>query len=163
MSAEIGTIQKLTSPNPFCLVTARRPNGTANVMALSWWTYVSNHPAIVAIVLSSRGYTHELIEAGGEFALCFPGGELKEAAFRCGTRSGRECDKATEFCISLADAEVLQHQVVANCRAVIECRAMQRIEVGNSLMFFGEVVATTHNSAVSQLYAMDGYSGLACV
>ena len=36
----IGAAQKLTSPNPFGLVTARKPDGSTNVMALPRWQSV---------------------------------------------------------------------------------------------------------------------------
>ena len=51
----IGQAQKLTSPNPFALLSVRKNDGTTNVMAVSWWNYASNHPATVTVCLSSKG------------------------------------------------------------------------------------------------------------
>ncbi len=65
MAVNIGAVQKLTSPNPFALVSVSKPDGTTNLMALSWWTYVSNHPATIAVCLSKKGYTGELIRKTG--------------------------------------------------------------------------------------------------
>ena len=86
----IGAAQKLTSPNPFALLTVRKPDGNDNVMAVSWWTYTSNHPASLAICLSKKGYSGQCIQAEGRFAVNIVAEALHEAAFYCGTCSGRD-------------------------------------------------------------------------
>lgn len=73
MAVNIGAVQKLTSPNPFARVSTLRPDGGANLMALSWWTFASNHPPLVAVALSKKGWSGELITENGEFGLKNPG------------------------------------------------------------------------------------------
>jgi len=65
----IGQAQKLTSPNPFALLSVRKNDGTTNVMAVSWWNYASNHPATVTVCLSSKGYSGQCIRESGAFGL----------------------------------------------------------------------------------------------
>ena len=55
MKYSAAEIQKMVSPNPFGLLTALKPDGTTNIMAVSWWSFVSNHPAMVAVCLSNKG------------------------------------------------------------------------------------------------------------
>ena len=78
-----------------------KPDGTANLMALSWWTYVSNHPATTAVCLSNKGYSAELIRSNKEFGLNIVDESLKEAAFACGTCSGRTENKPETFGIEM--------------------------------------------------------------
>ena len=78
----IGQAQKLTSPNPFALLSVRKNDGTTNVMAVSWWNYASNHPATVTVCLSSKGYSGQCIRESGAFGLNIVGEPLKEAAIK---------------------------------------------------------------------------------
>ena len=95
--------QVMTSPNPFALIVSNKPEGGVNLMAASWWTYVSNRPPMIAVSLSQRGYTGECIAASGTFALCVPESSLAEASFYCGTASGRTVDKAAGSGIALTE------------------------------------------------------------
>ena len=40
----IGQAQRMTAPAPFALLTSADKEGKTNIMAVSWWTYLSNHP-----------------------------------------------------------------------------------------------------------------------
>lgn len=84
----IGTAQKLTSPNPFALLTAGRPDGGVNVMAVSWWTYASNHPPVLAVCLSKKGYSGGCIQREGTFTLSVVGEALRHL-LRPGCGQGR--------------------------------------------------------------------------
>ena len=163
MTVSINQIQKLTSPNPFALVSTLREDGSTNLMALSWWTYVSNHPATVAIALSERGYSHTRIDETGEFALNIVAETLKENAFRCGTCSGRTCEKAKEFGIELLPAQTIAAQTVRDARAVLECRVVNRVTAADHVIYIAEVTATRMNAELEALYAINGYGALSCI
>ena len=160
MTVNIGAVQKLTSPNPFALVSARKPDGTTNLMALSWWTYVSNHPATVAVCLSKKGYTGELIRQNREFGLNIVDESLKEAAFACGTCSGRTENKTEKFNIALFDANVIATQLVKAHRVAMECKLTQVVEVADHCMYIAEVVEIHSDPEKKQLFAMNGYARL---
>ena len=159
----IGQAQKLTSPNPFGLVTSCDAEGRTNLMALSWWTYCSNNPGTIAICLSQKGYTGSLIRANGEFALCIADAALSGAAFKCGTCSGRSVNKAEEFGIELVPASAIAPEVVKESRVVFECRVVDTVTVFDHDMFIGEIVALTADESKTALYAMEGYGRLAPV
>ncbi len=159
----ISKAQKLTSPNPFGLVCSCDGKGKTNLMALSWWTYCSNNPGTVAICLSKTGHSGSLIRARKQFALCIVDSSLAEAAFKCGTCSGRDVDKAKEFCIELAPASALSLEVVKKSRVVFECNVVNVVSVGDHDMFIGEVVAINGDEAAKALYAMQGYGKLSTV
>lgn len=156
---DISAAQKLSSPNPFALITSKGERGT-NIMALSWWTYCCNHPATVAICIGKRSYSGRCIDQTGQFCLCLPGADIAEAAFRCGTCSGISCDKAATFGIGLSPAATVEPQYVTESRLVLECQVKETLEVGDHNMFIAEVVDMHQNPDVTQLVADGGYSKL---
>ena len=152
--------QKLSSPNPFALVSTADADGRNNLMALSWWTYCSNNPPTVAVCLSKRGYSGTLIKESGEFALCLPDETLKEAAFLCGTCSGRSVDKAEKFGIELAEPDVIRAKPVAHSKVALECRVTQALEAGDHHLFVAEVIAAHGAPDAKHLLAENGYAVL---
>ena len=98
----IGQAQRMTAPAPFALLTSADKEGKTNIMAVSWWTYLSNHPVKIGACLSSKGYSGGNIREGGEFAICVVDEQLKDSALQCGRCSGRSTDKAAELGIELA-------------------------------------------------------------
>lgn len=154
----IGQAQKLTSPNPFCIVSSRKEDGSTNVMALSWWTYVSNHPALVAIATSNKGMTGKNILEREYFAISLVGEELGEAAFKCGTCHGTDCDKAAEFGIPLTKAEDEPVAYVDGARLNIICRLKQAVDLEDHSLYIGEVLKIYGDEDVAAVYAMNGYS-----
>ena len=156
----IGQAQKLTSPNPFALLTVPTPDGRTNVMALSWWTYVSNHPAMVAVCLSQKGYSGGCIAASGSFGLSVVGKALAAPAAGAGGCSGRSVDKAAELGIPLFQPEQFSLPVVEGSRVCLSCRLKDTLTVGDHVLYVGEVEAVLGDPSAEALFAMDGYARL---
>lgn len=163
MSVNIGNIQKLTSPHPFALVSSLKENGETNLMAISWWSYASNHPASLVICLSKKGYTHELIEKNGEFALNIVGDCVKGAAFQCGTCSGRTVDKASQFHIELKPSALIRPMLVRDSRVSLECRVAGQLTIGDHVLFSATIEEAHINEHLAHLYAFDGYARLGVI
>lgn len=163
MTVNIGNIQKLTSPNPFGLVSSLKENGETNLMAISWWTYVSNRPATIVISVSKKGYTNELIRRQGEFVLNIVDESLKEAAFLCGTCSGRTENKAEKFQVELIESTQVSAKRVRRSKVSLECKVISFIEVSDHDLILAEVVETHFETDLKHLYALDGYSTLGIV
>ena len=159
----IGAAQKLSSPNPFALLSVKKPDGTLNVMAVSWWNYVSNHPASLAVCLSKKGYSGECILREGKFTLSLPGEALAEAAFKCGTCSGRDRDKAAEFGVPLAQHEKFPAGLVRGSRLNFACTLSHTCEAGDHVLYVAQVDTILGDENVQALYAMNGYGRLAAV
>ena len=156
----IGQAQRLTAPCPFALLSALRPDGGTNLMAVSWWSYLSNRPPMLGACLSKKGLSGELIRQSGEFALSVVDESLRESALRCGTCSGRRVDKAAEFGIALTDAEKIAPQVVRDSRVVFECRLADTKEVSDHVLYIAEIVAIRGDADRKALFAFDGYGRL---
>lgn len=156
----VGEAQRLAAPAPFALLSAKREDGKTNLMAVSWWTFLSNHPPMLGVCLSKKGLSGSLIEKNGEFALNLVGPAFRESALRCGTCSGRTVDKAEEFQIPLEDAQTIGAQIVSGSRAVFECRLVNTAEAGDHVFYIAEIAAAEGDGSVAQLYAFDGYRRL---
>ena len=156
----IGAAQKLTSPNPFGLVTARKPDGSTNVMALSWWTYVSNHPATLAVCLSNKGYTGSCIAADGAFGLSIVGSALKDAALKAGTCSGRDRDKAAELGSPLMQLDGFGPQLVEGSRLCFACALKASYPMEDHTLYVGRIDQIWADPSVEGLYAFQGYGAL---
>lgn len=157
----VGAAQKLTSPNPFALLTVRKPDGTPNAMAVSWWTYTSNHPASLAVCLSKKGYSGQCILNEGRFALNIVGEELSDAAFGCGTCSGRSMDKIAKFGIPLEEEDGLSY--VCGNRVTFFCRLTQSVALEDHVLYLAEIEKIYGDEDVRGLYAWNGYGALRSV
>lgn len=157
----IGRFQQRTSPNPFALLSTHDMDGRDNLMAVSWWTYISNHPATILVCLSQRSHSGSVIAATGEFCLCFPDESLRTAALRCGSCSGRDHNKPEEFGIELVPAENVRAMRVARSALVLECRLQQAVPIGDHTAYFAEVLGSYEMPQTQPLFAFDGYRRLA--
>ena len=155
--------QELTSPNPFALVSTRKPDDTTNLMALSWWTYASNHPPTIAVCISKKGYSNELIKNNKEFCLNIVDVSLRESAFLCGTLSGRSENKPKKFDIAVVDPLEIQTKLVKEHKVAFECRLVDTADAADHSIFIAEIVACHLNPEKKQLYALEGYRSLGMV
>ena len=60
--------QRLTAPSPFALLSSLKEDGSTNLMAVSWWTFLSNRPPMIGVCLGKKGASGKLIQSTGEFA-----------------------------------------------------------------------------------------------
>ena len=156
----VGEAQKLTAPAPFGLLSTLRADGATNLMAVSWWTYLSNHPPMLGVCLSNKGLSGTLIKESGEFALSVVGENLSQEALGCGRCSGRDENKAEKLNIALEKSSVVKPEYVKNSRVVFECVLKSCAEASDHTLYMGEIVAVHGDSGVKQLFAYNGYSML---
>lgn len=156
----VGQAQKLTAPAPFGLLSTRKEDGSTNLMAVSWWTYLTNHPPMIGVCLSKKGLSGSLIEKNGEFALSIVGEQLRDAALSCGKCSGRDVNKAEKFGIELVDCESIDNKAVAASRVIFECRLVSANEAGDHVLYMGEILSVSGDPDVKQLFAYEGYARL---
>ena len=159
----IGQAQKITSPNPFAILTVKKPDGTTNAMAVSWWNYASNHPATITVCLSQKGFSGECILKEGYFGLNLPTEEIKDAAFMCGTCSGRDTDKASKFGLPMVDAEGFNQKMIDKCALWMSCKVVNNIEIGDHRMYIAEVENIVGQEGALPVFAFGGYSKLSKV
>lgn len=156
----IGKAQKITSPNPFAILTVKKPDGTTNAMALSWWNYASNHPATVTVCLSKKGYSGECIFREKTFGLNIVSEEVKEQAYACGTCSGRTGDKAEKTGLPLIQAEGYGQMMVDKSALWMSCKLVNHVEVGDHVIYIAEVDRIEGDVSKQAVFAWNGYGML---
>ena len=154
----ISEAQKYTSPNSISLICAKTPKGTTNLTAISWWTYLSNHPPMIGFAISKKSYTGELILNSGKAVLSIPGVEIANEAYQCGCVSGRDVNKAEKFNIILTNTAI---KYPVHSKLAFVCSLENTTDVGDHTFFICKVDEVNYNCNEQQLFAWDGYSRLA--
>lgn len=84
----------------------------------------------IAPVRDSRR-TKTAIDECGEFTVCIPyGDKYKKELSYCGTKSGRDCDKAKDLNLRLEKAESVNTFVICGCDKYFECKVLEVEKIG---------------------------------
>ena len=92
----------------------------------------------VTLSLNSHHYTTQLIEQSGALGLHLLRPDQSDVAWGFGLRSGRETDKFAGLKLTVGTTG---SPILTDCLASLECRVLRKIEVGDRLYFWCEVVA----------------------
>ncbi|MFX0010495.1 MAG: flavin reductase family protein [Candidatus Hermodarchaeota archaeon] len=118
----------------------------ANLITLAYVGKVCLSPPIIAISMQPKRHSYKLIEKHGEFVINYPSlSQLRETDY-CGTRSGRNVNKWEDLKLTKEKASIVQVPMVKEFPWNMECKVINKIELGSHVCYFGEVVATHCNS-----------------
>ena len=119
-----GHICKAMSPG--VLLTAKAGD-KVNTMTIGWGSIGVEwgKPIFTANVRPSR-YTHEMIEATGEFTVNVPMGNVKSILGFCGTKSGREVDKVAELGLTLEEPMNISVPGIRELPLTLECKVIYK-------------------------------------
>lgn len=117
---------KLTSPNPVSLVCTEKLDGSTNIATVSWWTYLSYNPNMIALAMAETSFSGEMVRNNKKLILTIPGAPLAEIVMNCGITTGRRTAKVAEFDIELEEIEnstikIPTHSCVAIQATMKEC------------------------------------------
>lgn len=149
---------KLTSPNPVSLVCTQKPDGLTNLATVSWWTYLSFNPNMIAYAMAKTSYSGEMVQNSRKVILTIPGAELSEAVMGCGSTTGRNTDKVAKFGIELAEVEGSSIKVPVHSRVAIVCSLKEFYETGDHYLYICDVEQVYGNEAEEAVFAWNGYS-----
>lgn len=151
---------RLTSPNPVSVVCTEKPDGSTNLATVSWWTYLSFNPNMIAYAMAKTSYSGEMVRNNRKVVLTIPGAEIADAVMGCGSATGRDTDKAAEFGIAMTNVEGTSIQIPVHSRVVIVCSLKEYHEVGDHYLYICNVEQVYGNEAEEALFAWNGYSQL---
>jgi len=94
-----------------------------NTMTVSWGFigFIWEKPHFVTVVRPQR-YTKEFLEKAGTFTISIPYGTMQDELRICGSKSGRDIDKASV--VSFAKAQGIDGAIVEGCNMYYECRVV---------------------------------------
>ena len=112
--------------SPGVLLTAKAGD-KVNTMTIGWGSIGVEwgKPIFTAYVRPSR-YTHEMIEATGEFTVNVPMGNVKSILGFCGTKSGREVDKVAELGLTLEEPMNISVPGIRELPLTLECKVIYK-------------------------------------
>ena len=151
----------LTSPNPVTLICTQRPDGSTNLATVSWWTYLSFNPSMIAYAMAKTSYSGEMVRNNKKVILTIPGKPLKDAVMGCGMSTGRDTDKISKLGISMQNLPDCVIQIPEYSRVAIQCTLKEYREVGDHYLYICDVDQVFGDDKEEALYAWDGYAKIA--
>ncbi|MFQ6333606.1 flavin reductase family protein [Methylophilus sp. 3sh_L] len=143
-SVNPSTAYRLLNHGPTTLITSSHA-GQRNIMAAAWVCALDFNPSKVTVVIDSKTYTRELMEAEGTFAINLPCVQQIEMVKKVGSISGRDlpgADKFAEYGIETFSAHEISAPLVKDCVAWLECKLIPEPHNQNTYdLFIAEVVA----------------------
>jgi flavin reductase (DIM6/NTAB) family NADH-FMN oxidoreductase RutF len=110
-----------------------------NGMTANWVTQISFDPKWVGVSIERTALTHELVEAGGCFAVSLVA--LDDRAIVRKFTKPVDVDLAARTLNGFAYVERLTGApILADAVAYLDCEVRERVEAGNHTLFIGEVV-----------------------
>ena len=134
-------IMEMTAPHGYMLVVVVDREGRPNAMGASWWMFTSMKPLMVAVSVAPSRFTHDILKETKEFILVAPSDEQAEAAWLCGTKSGRNANKFDEAGFEVEMAEDVRVPLILGATVALEARVTEQVTTGDHTLFIGEVVA----------------------
>ena len=151
----------LTSPNPVTLVCTQKPDGSTNLATVSWWSYLSFNPNMIAYAMAKTSYSGEMVRNNQKVIVTITGAEIADAVMGCGSTTGRDTDKAAKFGIELVEREGSDIKIPAHSRVAIECSLKEYHEVGDHYLYICDVEQVYGDEAEEALFAWNGYAKVA--
>lgn len=151
---------QLTSPNPVTVICTSKPDGSTNLATVSWWTYLSFNPNMIAYAMAKTSFSGEMVRNTQKVILTIPGAEIADAVMGCGSTTGRNTDKVKKFNIELTEVEGSNIKIPVHSRAAIQCTLKEFHEVGDHYLYICNVEQVYGNEEEQALFAWNGYSQL---
>lgn len=149
---------KLTSPNPVTLVCTQKPDGSTNLATVSWWTYLSYNPNMIAYAMAKTSYSGEMVRNNKKVILTIPGVAIADEVMGCGMSTGRDTDKIAKLGIEMQEVPNSEIKIPLHSRVAIKCSLKEFIETGDHYLYICNVEDVYGNEQEEAVYAWNGYS-----
>ena len=149
---------ELTSPNPVTIVCTQKPDGGTNLATVSWWTYLSYNPNMIAYAMAKTSYSGEMVRSNKKVILTIPGAQIANEVMGCGMSTGRDTDKIAKLGIKMQEVPGSEIQIPLHSRLAIQCSLKEFVETGDHYLYICNVEQVYGNEAEEAVFAWNGYS-----
>ncbi|HWR41998.1 flavin reductase family protein [Sporomusa sp.] len=128
-------------PTPITLVTS----GTMekpNIITLAWVGMVCSEPPTIAISMTNKRHSTEIIRNQGEFTVNIPGNSKVAEVDYCGIVSGRRNNKFRETHFTPVPGLQVNAPIIQECAYNLECKVVNELQIGEFIVFLGQIVET---------------------
>lgn len=151
---------KLTSPNPVTLVCTQKNDGSTNIATVSWWTYLSYNPNMIAYAMAKTSYSGEMVRSNKKVVLTVPGEKITKAVIGCGSTTGRNEDKISKFGIEMQSLPDCDIKIPLHSRLAVVCKLKEFVEVGDHYLYICNAEQVYGNENEEAVFAWNGYSDI---
>lgn len=132
----------LVYPMPTAIVAAYDSDGKADACLLGFVGMCSHKPETVMIAINStaRRKTLKSILERGCFSLGFPSKDQVKEADYLGIESGYSTDKLADIGFTVSKGERADVPVIDQIKVTLECRVIEKTDVGSHTQLFGEIL-----------------------
>ncbi|HET8992748.1 MAG TPA: flavin reductase family protein [Rhodococcus sp. (in: high G+C Gram-positive bacteria)] len=130
-------------PRPIAWVSTASADGVANVAPYSFFTVTSTSPPVVQFTSVGRKDSLRNIEETGEFVINVASVPLMDQVNASSAPFAHDVDEFAAVGLDAEPSERVRPPRVAQSPASIECTLHRVIEVGDSFVVMGDVVAVT--------------------
>lgn len=134
-------------PGLVALITAEW-EGTRNLMAAGWHSYISYEPPMYGVAIAPERFTHHLIVGAGAFAVNFVPAAWAHYIQEAGQRTGAEGDKFAALGIEWDAGAATGAPILRTAYVAYECRVADRQTYGDHDWFVGDMVAFWKDEAL---------------
>ena len=140
------------------LITSDGPYGP-DVMTAEWTHHISYSPSLIAVNIRGQDATaHNIIESK-EFGVNLASEEQNVVSSICGRYSGRDVDKMAVLKgmdVKFYNGNKIKTPMVSGCAMNAECKLQRYEEIGDHIMFVGEVLEITADENIKPLIYHNG-------
>ncbi len=134
-------------PLPAVMVSVTDGEGHDNIITVAWAGTVCTNPPMLSISVRKERHSHAMLVKTGEFVVNLTTEALAFATDYCGVRSGRDVDKFAEMKLTKEAATHVAAPMISESPVNIECRVVERKELGSHDMFLAEVLCVHADEA----------------
>ena len=149
---------QISSPNPVTLVCTKKPDGSTNLATVSWWTYLSYNPNMIAYAMAKTSYSGEMVRQNKKVILTIPSDKIVDAVLGCGSTTGRNTDKTAKFGIEMQEVGGSDIRIPAHSALAIVCNLKEFIETGDHYLYICNVEQVYADEQEKAVFAWNGYS-----
>ena len=114
-----------------------------NIMTAAWVSPISFVPPVVMVSISPKRYTHDLLLKAKEFTLSVLTDQQRQLSTTAGVSTGKKKNKLKLDIFKTEEGKKVKAPFIKNSRAVLECKLIRHLTVGDHTLFLGEVVHFT--------------------
>jgi len=129
-----------TMPSGLYVVGSTDGVDRRNLMTLNWATQLAFEPKLLGIAVTQDAYTHELVDAGGVFALNIVDREDRAIVRKFTKPVDVDLAEHTLNGFPYVDGAATGAPVLAQSVAFLECEVRQPVTIGDHTLFLAEVV-----------------------
>ena len=147
-SIKVTSAYRLLHPMHTILVTCIGKKGKINIIPLAWAMPASHNPPLIAISISPKRYSYDLILETGEFVINIPTIDIIKETLTCGRTTGRNLDKFSATNLTASPAKKVKAPLIKECIAHLECKLHGKFRVGDHFILVGKIIEASANKGI---------------